>query len=116
QTDDKLWKAENLHRQTSGQDTSITAENVGEKMYLRCERQTLRRLPKSQDILFTIKTYLTPMSEVASDSAVAKRFATCLRNLPQSVANYKSLPVFGEAVLGYLDSMSQSEQINGTCE
>jgi len=42
---------------TQGLDTLITAENAGERLWIRVERQTLRRLVVCGDILFTIHTY-----------------------------------------------------------
>jgi len=35
----------------------ITSSNIEESLYFRRERQTLRKLPDSGDILFTIRTY-----------------------------------------------------------
>lgn len=40
-------------------------EQVGEKVMYRVERQALRRLPKSNAIVFTIRTYQRPLKEVA---------------------------------------------------
>lgn len=68
----------------------ITEENAGEMMYLRSERQTLRRLPKSDTILFTIKTYTTQMEDVCKDEpAAAKRLAGAVRNWPPEMIEYK---------------------------
>jgi hypothetical protein len=38
--------------------STINSQNAGEKLFLRVERQTLRRLNVSGDILFTIRTYI----------------------------------------------------------
>ncbi len=40
----------------------ITPVNAGERLYLRMERQTLRRLPHSGDILFTIGVYVASLA------------------------------------------------------
>ena len=37
--------------------TAITPDNAGERLYLRVERQTLRRLPQSGAILFGIRVH-----------------------------------------------------------
>ncbi len=59
-------------------------------MYLRSERQTLRRLPKSNSILFTIKTYMTKIEDVCqNDSDMAKRLAGAVRNWPPEMIEYK---------------------------
>ena len=51
----------------------VTVENAGDKLFVRIERQTIRRLPKSGFALFTIKIYTYPLRDVARDPVVAKR-------------------------------------------
>jgi hypothetical protein len=36
---------------------AVTAENAGERLSTRCERETLSRFPKTGAILFTIRTH-----------------------------------------------------------
>lgn len=72
------------------------------KVYLRCERQTLTRLPKSQAIVFTIRTYLTPLTQIRREGR-AETLAEAVRNLPDIVRNYKSGSSWGDAVLRYLE-------------
>jgi hypothetical protein len=68
----------------------ITNDNAGQVMYLRCERQTLRRLPISDTILFTIKTYTTKIEDVCrNDPDTAKRLASAIRNWPPEIIKYK---------------------------
>lgn len=43
----------------------FTVENLGETLFLRCERQTLRRLPGSRALLFTVLSLTAPVSCVA---------------------------------------------------
>jgi hypothetical protein len=72
------------------EDGLITEDNVGQLMYLRVERQTLRRLPKSNTILFTIKTYLTKIEDVCQNEPnMAKRLAGAVRNWPPEMIEYK---------------------------
>ena len=40
-----------------------------ERMRVRVERQTLRRLPRTSAIVFTIRVYLTPLTELGPDEA-----------------------------------------------
>ena len=42
-----------------------------ERLFLRCERQTLRRLPESGAVLFTIRVYLNPLAELATQPTLA---------------------------------------------
>jgi len=79
--------------------TTVTAENAGEQLWLRMERQTLRRLPASQDILFTIRIYNHPFSALANQPERAARLAAALRGLDTEMQIYKSLlPVINAAV------------------
>ena len=71
-------------------DVVITEDNASEMMYLRVERQTLRRLPKSNTILFTIKTYMKKIVDACENNPeVAKRLAGALRNWPPEMLRYK---------------------------
>jgi hypothetical protein len=68
----------------------IDKSEAGHKVYLRVERQTLRRLPRSNAILFTIKTYLTRIEDVChNDPSTAKRLAGAFRNWPAEMQRYK---------------------------
>lgn len=73
---------------------------------LRTERQTLRRLPRSGAVVFTIRTYLVPLEELAQEPGVAKRFASAVRSWPDGVREYKGERRYGETILQYLDAMA----------
>ena len=91
-----------------GFNPDITVENAGEKLWLRMERQTLRRLPHSHDILFTIRIYVKPLSHLLAYPERAAAMARSLRGMPEWWLLYKSLPAFLEAVLGWLDATSRA--------
>lgn len=57
----------------------ITADRV----HLRSERQTLRRLPRSGAIVFTVRTYKTPLEQLAREPGMAARLATALRGVKE---------------------------------
>lgn len=60
--------------------------------FVRVERQTLRKLPQSGDILFTIRIYLDPLGWLADHperAAVAGSFADQLMALDQAQLDYK---------------------------
>jgi hypothetical protein len=46
---------------------AITAENAGENLWLRIERQTLRRLTTAEAVLFTIHTYVKRLDALAPE-------------------------------------------------
>jgi hypothetical protein len=85
---------------------AITAENAGDTMWLRVERQTFRRFPVHQSVLFTIRTFQRPLSMVAARPDLAARLAAALRALPPETAAYKSVNVWRDPVLAYLDARS----------
>jgi hypothetical protein len=87
-------------------DPTIDAENAGDRLVLRVERQTLRRLMPSGTVLFGIRTHIRPLREIAAAADVARSLAGAVRALPLEVVRYKSLAPFREALLAYLDRRS----------
>jgi len=94
-----------------GLNPDITVDNAGDKLWLRMERQTLRRLPRTYGILFTIRVYVRPLRELAIRPERASELAATIRSMPEPIRLYKSLPPFLDAVLEWLDrvALSQSE-------
>jgi len=84
-------------------DATITEENAGDRLFLRVERQTLRRLPGSGAVLFGIRVHVYPLARVVNAAEIAARLAGAIRSLPNEMAHYKSLPMFQTALLGWLD-------------
>lgn len=60
-----------------------------DELTLRVERQTLRRLPATSAVLFTIRTYRRRLGDVAGDAAVARELAAALRTCSPALAEYK---------------------------
>lgn len=89
-------------------DPSITAENAGRRVFLRCERQTLCRLPASGAVVFGIRTHQQPLASLGARPEAAARLAGLLRSAPPDLARYKSLPVFAEAVEAHLDKLAEA--------
>jgi len=82
----------------------ITVANAGERLFLRVERQTLRRLPVTGAVLFGIRVHSWPLHRVVVSAAVAARLAAAVRALPEMMARYKSLPGIRAALLDWLDA------------
>jgi len=78
-------------------------------LYLRVERETLRRFEGSNAGLFTIRTYVTPILTVAGEPATRRRLAEALAALPDPVRAYKDLASFGPALISHLRSQSADE-------
>ena len=88
-----------------GFNPDITADDAGDKLWLRMERQTLRRLPRSQDIVFTIRIYVKPLNHLCAHPERAAAMARALRGMPDSWRLYKSLPAFYDAILAWLEKI-----------
>jgi len=79
----------------------------------RTERQTLRRLPKSGAILFTIRTYIFPVTELGKERGIPARMASAIRSWPVDVAKYKALALYEDVLLGYLDECARIQVEKG---
>lgn len=55
-------------------------------IWLRSERETLRRLPRTGAIIFTIRVYQTPLVELVKEPGVPGRIASAIRSWPEDVA------------------------------
>lgn len=73
------------------------------QVHYRSERQTLTKLPQSGAIIFTIRTYLLPMSELKKESVdVRKRLIGAIEGLKGPIAEYKRSGEWGPPVIEYL--------------
>lgn len=70
-----------------------------DQLHLRVERETLRRFPMTRCVLFTIRTYVTPIASVAADVEVAVRMADAVAGLPVDVRVYKDLETTADALI-----------------
>ncbi|MFK7793974.1 MAG: DUF3445 domain-containing protein [Gammaproteobacteria bacterium] len=56
----------------SSETENLNIDNIGEKLFLRSERQSFRKLPKTENIAFGIKIYVAPLNIVKQYSAIAE--------------------------------------------
>lgn len=85
-------------------DPTITPANVGDRVVLRTERQSFRRLPASGAILFAIHIYVTPIARILALPGEPARLAAAIRALPPEMSRYKSLAPFRDVLLAALDT------------
>jgi hypothetical protein len=64
---------------------------AADRLFLRVERETLRRMPRTRCVLFTIRTYVRPVRHLAGRPDDAARLAAALAALPPDVADYKQV-------------------------
>ncbi len=83
--------------------TTITPENVGEKLHLRVELQTLFRLPRSNAILFGVRAYLASIGELARVPKWGRRLHRVLRDIHPELQAYKGLERYRATAVDYLE-------------
>ena len=98
-----------VRQKHSASELSITSKNAGDKVYMRCERQTLRRLPDTGWILFTIKTYLDKVSKLHKYPKETQNLSSLLRSSPTTLLSYKNINHFLEPLLVYLDELADQK-------
>ena len=88
----------------SGAAPSLTAADAGEKLWLRVERQTLRRLPQSGAVVFTIRTYITRLDRVVVSVDQAHALAAAIRDMSPAMQAYKQITPVAVPLLAWLDA------------
>jgi len=83
-----LLDTDKRHLPTAG---SATAPVMGELNWLRIERQTLRKLPESGAIVFTILTHIIDYRSLSRADQVA--LTRAVQSAPPDIAEYKSWPL-----------------------
>jgi dimethylamine monooxygenase subunit A len=80
----------------------ITRENIGERCFVRIERQALARLPKTNAVLFTIHTYQSPLALVVDNVDAAQRIFNIVKTMPAEMLRYKAMLPYATILLEYL--------------
>ena len=82
---------------------NINSKNAGDLIFLRCERQTLRRLPNTGWILFSIKTYVDKVSALVCKPQALVDLAHSVKNMSADMQQYKNIAPYRKQLLEYLD-------------
>lgn len=85
----------------------IDMDSIGKSLFFRCERQTLRRLPESNAILFSIRVTVDPLDCLESDHMLAIKIHKALED--DGIRNYRAhsiVPVHG-LLMTYLGRLVQ---------
>ena len=114
QADDALYhplsNVERIDRATN-RPTRFPDDDINAHAFIRVERQTLRKLPVSRDILFTIRIHLDPLKVLARHpdcAALAASFAGQLTALDQAQLDYKGLTADRDRMVALLNGMAGS--------
>ncbi|WP_161524695.1 heme-dependent oxidative N-demethylase family protein [Alteribacter lacisalsi] len=78
----------------------VTAKNAGHLVHLRVEVQRLFRLPSTQAILFTIRTYLKKIENLTAGEM--EQLYTIVRELPGDIKAYKGITEYETPLFQYL--------------
>jgi hypothetical protein len=78
-------------------------------LFMRVERQTLRRLPETRAVAFSIHTYSDPLASLASDPTSLAALFRLLKSYPPERLQYNEMHGIHGAVLAWLKSL-------GVCE
>ena len=95
-TGERRWIAQG---EPQAQFAHVTAENAGETLWVRSERQTLRRLPETGAILFTIGVYVAPLASLTPVNLAA--MATSVQTLVSGEGDRRGAPAYAEALVHY---------------
>ena len=78
----------------------VTAENAGSCCFFRVERQTLARLPKSNDILFAIHTHQASLDQLTDQQR--SNLMGVLQSCPKETLAYKGILSMKDALIQHL--------------
>ncbi|KAF5003629.1 hypothetical protein FDECE_9835 [Fusarium decemcellulare] len=96
-----------------------TANDVGltiDYLYFRSERQSLRRLPRSKALLFTVRTYFEPITTIAKEPHVPGRLAEAIEQWDEPTSTYKGKHHWAGILLPYLHEQDQMQKDSGLLE
>ena len=115
QVDDNLGWSQSIGSEDGDNFSWSTAEKnrAIEHHYFRSERQTLRRLPKTGGVVFTIRTYFLPITEIAKEDYVPGRLASAVRSWGDDVSHYKGKEKYQDVLLEYLDERHEEQLRRG---
>lgn len=85
----------------------VTPVNAGDTLFVRSERQTLRRLPETQAILFTIGIHVAPLGTLLR--ANVQRLADATRSLLHGEGERRGTGAYARALIGYADAVKEED-------
>ncbi|MHA6686386.1 heme-dependent oxidative N-demethylase family protein [Mesorhizobium sp. A556] len=86
--------------------------DIAAHAFIRVERQTLRKLPASKDILFTIRIHLDPLKVLAKHperATLAATFAEQLSALDEKQLDYKGMTADRDRLVALLQGMAGAD-------
>lgn len=103
-----LHADDTLHHPHSAGQWRFGDEKI-DSLYFRLERQTLRRLPESGDILFTIRIYLDPLAALEQQpnaDELARALISQLQAYTPAQLDYKGLTLERDRLITHLEAIA----------
>ena len=83
----------------------VEIKNIDPKnLFLRVERQTIRRLNKSKSILFTVRVHVDQITAVLSCEKTIAALLLAIKSLDEDMKSYKVIKPFEENLINWLKS------------
>lgn len=89
-------------------DPPVTADDAGERLWLRSERQALVRLARHRAVLFTIRTDQVVLGAAAADPALCGRLAGAVASWSPRLLAYRGGDAIRRPLLGWLRAAAAS--------
>ena len=77
----------------------VTPDNAGETLFVRSERQTLRRLPRTGAILFSIGIYVEPLGSLSP--ANIAMLGRAVQTLVSGEGDRRGAPAYASSLIAY---------------
>ena len=102
-----LYPTPVLHHPYSARDRGANPDrhSLDAESFIRVERQTLRKLPLSGDILFTIRIYIDPIAALSRYPETLAALKTNLQALTPAERDYKGLRKAFDSVMSVIEGL-----------
>ena len=81
---------------------TFSIDDVADRVWLRVERQTLRRLPQTGSVAFGIRIHQRPIRALAAGPGVLDRLRLAINALPEDTFQYKGLGGFSATLIEWI--------------
>jgi hypothetical protein len=75
-------------------------------LFLRMENQTLRKLPKTGYVVFTIRTHLVPMTQWQDDQNALQSMLDMMQDMSPATQHYKGVNLYAPVIRDALARLS----------
>ena len=81
----------------------IAGADLNQQVFFRVERQTLRKMPRTGDIVFTIRTYVTPLGELLTRIETSEKLLSAIKTMEPDHVAYKGWNSLKPALIDHLE-------------